>query len=107
MPDRQDDAGDARQGEGGAEQGQHPQEKDDVDHQGVVGHQPGEAVVEDHEAHHQEGAEEAGGEALLDGVGAQGRAHGDVLDDLDGGRQGPGPEDDGQVGGLLGGERTR
>ncbi len=100
---RQDDTGDARQGEGGAEQGQHPQKEDDVDHQGVVGHQPGEAVVEDHEAHHQEGADEAGGEALLDGVGPQGGAHGDVLDDLDGGRQGPGPQDNGQVGGFLGG----
>ena len=51
-------------------------------------------------ADNQDGADEAGGEAFLDGVGPQGGTHGDVLDDLDGGRQGPGPEDDGQVMGL-------
>ena len=97
----QDDAGDARQRQGGAQQRQGPQQEDDVDDQGVIGHQAGEAVVEDHEDHHQDGAQDAGGESLLDGVGPQGGAHGDVLDDLDGGRQGPGPQHDGQVMGFF------
>ena len=99
--DGEDDAGDAGQGQGGAEHGQPGKEQEDVQHHGDVGDEPGEPVINDHEDHHHDGAEEAGRQPLVDGILAKAGADGHVLDDIDRRGQGADPQDDGQVGRLL------
>jgi len=106
MPRVRNDAGNARQGQGGLEQGQQGQQENHVQHQGQVGDQTGGAVVQGHGQHHQHAADDHGSHALFDGVHPQGRTDGAVLKHLDGGRQGTGAQGDGQVGGFLFAEGT-
>ena len=75
--------------------------EDDVESQGHVGDDPGDAVVDNHEQGHQHHADEGGGLALHDGIAAQGGADRAVFDDLHRGRQAAGAQHDGQVLGLF------
>ena len=75
--------------------------EDDVESQGHVSDDPGDAVVDNHEQGHQHHADEGGGLALHDGIAAQGGADRAVFDDLHRGRQAAGAQHDGQVLGLF------
>ena len=93
----QHDPGNAGQAEREAEIGHQGEQDDEVEDQREVGHQAGEAVVDDHEDEDEGGGQSRRGEAGLDRVFAHRRPDRAFFDDVDGRGQGAGAQDDGQV----------
>ena len=102
--DGEGDARDAGQGQGGAEGGHAGEQHEEVQGEGDVGDEAGQPVVHEHEEEDDGGRDRDGRAAPADGVGAERRPHRALLEDLNGSGQRPRPQDDGEVGGLLGGE---
>ncbi len=103
-PDGEDEPGDPGKGQGGAQGGEGGVGQEAVDAEGDGGHHPHQAVegdhVEDGQAGPQQGRLDAGGDGGL----SQRGTDGPLLDHLHRHGEGPGPDQQGQVGGLLLGE---
>ena len=105
--DGEDDAGDAGQGQGGAEVGHGPEEDEQVGGEGHDRVQAGEPVVDEHEDGEEGHAHAGGDHALADGIASEGRAHRQLLQVLQRGGQRARAQDLGQLVRLLGGEAAR
>src|SRR5690606_23943373 len=99
----QGDGGDARQGERGLQHGQHGQQQDDIERQAYGRKHTHQVVVDDDEDCNCNEAVQGGVKALLDVVGTQAWAYGALFNDFHGGCQGTGTQQQGRVGGFLGG----
>jgi hypothetical protein len=102
--DGEHEPGDPGQGQGGAHGQQDRERQQPVGCQGDRGEPAEQPVVGDHVEHGQGRADHRGLHAGPDGGLAQGGADGPLLDHLDGDGQGPGPDQQGQVLGLLAAE---
>src|SRR5258708_20969932 len=104
---RQDEPGDAGQGERHRYDLADGQHRACIKETGQARHQSGHAVVDDHEDDDDREADKAGGQAYLDGLGAQGRADLGDVEDLQVDGQRPRVDAGGQVVGALLGEAAR
>ena len=102
--DGEHDAGDAGQGQRGADQREDAEDQRDVDEQREIGKQPEEAVGREHEDDDERETHQRRLLARGDGVGAEARADGPLLDGRELGRQRTGAEQHGEVVGALDGE---
>ena len=101
---RQDETGDTRQRQDGAEGGQGAEEQHDVGQQRDVRGHTRSLVEEEHVDEDEAERDQEGNETGADGLGTEGRADDLLLDDRSRGGQLTGLEDVGKVGGLLDGE---
>src|SRR5690606_20694951 len=99
----QSDGGDARQRQGGLQDGQQRQQQQDVERQPDGGEDAEQVVVDDDEQRDCQEAVQRGIEALGDVLGAQAGADGAFFDDFHGRGQRAGAQQQGDVGGFLGG----
>lgn len=102
--DREDEPGEARQGEGGAQCGQGGVREESVAGQGDGREAAEEAVHDGDEECGKCCADDGGPGAGPDGFGAEGGADGALFDGLDGYGEGAAVDEQGQFAGLFGGE---
>ncbi len=99
--DSQDDASDARQREYSVEVGERGHQDDRIENQRHHGVDPGALVVDEHHHDHRHQTDQARGHTFTNGIGAQRRTDGALLQIEDAGRQRTGPQHQGEVGRLL------
>src|SRR3990172_465823 len=102
--DGEGDAGDPGQGQGRLDPCEQAEEHEEVQQEGRIGDDPGQAVVDGHQEDHEDAGHDARLHAGPDRVLPQGGPHGQVGHHVDRRRQRARPQDDRQVAGRLGGK---
>src|SRR5438067_9511363 len=102
----QDDAGDAGERQRGLEDRHHAENDHEVEQQRQNGVDPGALVVDEHRGDEGDETDERRQHALVDGVAAERRPDGALLEGIERRRQRAAAQDEREVGGALRGERA-